>query len=458
MSTRDPHSTQDTPKREDGSLAEQSSTGGDHATPPSEHSPPAQLPSTVSVDTPSNKSGLGSFVVPVVVPEVLEEGSSSEEEEEKEIVPASPKKQAKLLHPAQQCQEELDTEATAEVQLSFTTHACNLSRLRLIRLDHQLPTDLVELDLSENALQSIPEAAVSELRLLQKLNLSNNQLEDVPICIFDIPTLETLLLDHNHVHHVATEHPSNEGKAHLPALVRLGLDWNDLHEFPLKLLLAAPSLAELFLSENAELAGLPDVEILADRKITIKVDNRPRLAAQVEAMQLATRAKNVTIEWNKIYPDRVKDPEHLEEFLFLGSVRTAQCLEVYRDLNIGFVLTAGRHLQVAMAPDMEQLELALDDLPGEDLIPFFEKAFEFIEKARLSRRGILIHCFAGMSRSVAITIAYLMWAKGLSRDAALALVRETRPAANPNEGFMKGLLRYEKYLEQHRTRNGRQMK
>ena len=156
-------------------------------------------------------------------------------------------------------------------------------------------------------------------------------------------------------------------------------------------------------------------------------------------------ASYLEITWNKIYPDKVLD------FLYLGSLRTAQCPEVYQDLDIGFILTAGRHLQVKIGESMEQLELGIDDLPGEDMKPFFKEAFDFIERARAAKRGILIHCFAGMSRSVTFTAAYLMHMMyPMTRDEALHLIRQSRPAAKPNDGFMRGLLEWEAILKKER--------
>eukprot|EP00658_Telonema_sp_P-2_P033341 TRINITY_DN24490_c0_g1_i12.p1 TRINITY_DN24490_c0_g1~~TRINITY_DN24490_c0_g1_i12.p1 ORF type:complete len:136 (-),score=30.28 TRINITY_DN24490_c0_g1_i12:393-800(-) len=98
---------------------------------------------------------------------------------------------------------------------------------------------------------------------------------------------------------------------------------------------------------------------------------------------------------------------------------------------------------------MRHLELVVDDIPGaaSDIEPLFDEAIAFITEARKAKRGILIHCFAGLSRSVTITVAYLMKTLyPMTRDDALALIRQSRPAAEPNRGFMETLLKYEKVL------------
>jgi len=52
---------------------------------------------------------------------------------------------------------------------------------------------------------------------------------------------------------------------------------------------------------------------------------------------------------------------------------------------------------------------------------------------------VLVHCFAGQSRSVALVLAYLVMERGLRQEEALALVRKARPGAAPNAGFMRQL-------------------
>ena len=47
------------------------------------------------------------------------------------------------------------------------------------------------------------------------------------------------------------------------------------------------------------------------------------------------------------------------------------------------------------------------DHPDFDLTEYFDKSYEFIEKAS-KKSNILVHCKAGISRSATIVIAYLM--------------------------------------------------
>ncbi len=68
-----------------------------------------------------------------------------------------------------------------------------------------------------------------------------------------------------------------------------------------------------------------------------------------------------------------------------------------------------------------------------DAIPAatFREAIDFLVLCRSERRRTLLHCAAGVSRSVTIMAAYLMKIKGMSPADALLHIMERRPEAAP---------------------------
>lgn len=59
---------------------------------------------------------------------------------------------------------------------------------------------------------------------------------------------------------------------------------------------------------------------------------------------------------------------------------------------------------------------------------------------------MLVHCYAGVSRSVTIVVAYIMKKYNWNVDEALNFVKEKRVVAKPNDGFMKQLKQFEETL------------
>ena len=60
---------------------------------------------------------------------------------------------------------------------------------------------------------------------------------------------------------------------------------------------------------------------------------------------------------------------------------------------------------------------------------------------------------AGVSRSAAIVIAYLMSRENMTYNEAVDLVEEKRPFINPNEGFKAQLKQLGAYLKNKRDFN-----
>ena len=68
------------------------------------------------------------------------------------------------------------------------------------------------------------------------------------------------------------------------------------------------------------------------------------------------------------------------------------------------------------------------------------------DEGRSKDEGVLVHCLAGISRSVTITMAYLMFKMNMSLNEAYDLVRSRKSNISPNFHFMGQLLDFERQL------------
>ena len=83
------------------------------------------------------------------------------------------------------------------------------------------------------------------------------------------------------------------------------------------------------------------------------------------------------------------------------------------------------------------------DVPESGLLECFEECFRFIDSALNAGGHVYVHCNAGVSRSPAVVIAYLMKTKTLSYEQAFLQVKQKRSVINPNSGFVQQLKQYE---------------
>ncbi|KFZ65332.1 Dual specificity protein phosphatase 22, partial [Antrostomus carolinensis] len=75
----------------------------------------------------------------------------------------------------------------------------------------------------------------------------------------------------------------------------------------------------------------------------------------------------------------------------------------------------------------------------------FRESIKFIHECRLTGEGCLVHCLAGVSRSVTLVVAYIMTITDFGWEDALSVVRAARSCANPNMGFQRQLQEFEKH-------------
>lgn len=127
--------------------------------------------------------------------------------------------------------------------------------------------------------------------------------------------------------------------------------------------------------------------------------------------------------------------------VYVGGIASASSKSQLAENNVTHICTV-LHYEFHASTGKQTIFLA-DDSPSQDLSRYFKDACLFIHEARISGGGVLIHCACGVSRSVTITLAYLMVISGLPLCQLYKAIQGARPCAFPNLGFVRQLIEFE---------------
>ncbi|MBN3295030.1 dual specificity protein phosphatase 16 [Amia ocellicauda] len=134
--------------------------------------------------------------------------------------------------------------------------------------------------------------------------------------------------------------------------------------------------------------------------------------------------------------------------LYLGAQSdvTKDCLS---SLGISDVLSVSRCCpQPSFLSPTRFLRVPIDDSLNDQLLPWLPLALLFIDQSRGQRGGVLVHCAAGVSRSAALAVAYVMHHLGQGLDDAYRFVKDRRPSISPNFNFLGQLQHFQIILAQ----------
>ncbi|XP_072295465.1 dual specificity protein phosphatase 22-B-like [Eucyclogobius newberryi] len=130
--------------------------------------------------------------------------------------------------------------------------------------------------------------------------------------------------------------------------------------------------------------------------------------------------------------------------LYLGNVKDAQDKELLKAHNITHILSI-HDTAAPVLEDVTYLCIAASDHSKQNLTQYFRETIVFIHESRMKGESCLVHCVAGVSRSVTLVVAYIMTVTGRGWVESLAAVRAARPCAGPNLGFLRQLEEFENF-------------
>lgn len=128
--------------------------------------------------------------------------------------------------------------------------------------------------------------------------------------------------------------------------------------------------------------------------------------------------------------------------LYVGAYETTASIhQGLERLGVTHIVTVA-HDQPPRFPDLYKYSsYPIYDHTNEDIYPILVAASEYIDEVLTSSPSnvVLVHCYAGISRSVSVVCAYLIAHKGLSYMEALEHVRRARHFVCPNSSFRGAL-------------------
>ena len=173
--------------------------------------------------------------------------------------------------------------------------------------------------------------------------------------------------------------------------------------------------------------NIPHLEIEKEKKINVISSNNPNVFLFEPTEQIG--------------PINEAKPSSLfceieDNFLYLSGYKFASDTAQLKKNNITHIINAAGSNCANVSTDIRYLTLNLKDNTKENIECVFYMCIDFIMKAKEQNGKVLIHCYQGRSRSVAIAMAYYIYKYKTSVEKTLTYIQSKRPRADPNLGFI----------------------
>jgi protein-tyrosine phosphatase len=142
--------------------------------------------------------------------------------------------------------------------------------------------------------------------------------------------------------------------------------------------------------------------------------------------------------------EKIPTFNHIITNLYLGDINSTQvkCLE---SNNIKIVVNIS-NTSYEKIDGITYYDFNIDDDSNEDILQFFESFYNIVSNAETNNLNVLVHCMNSVSRSVTLTLSYLL-KKSMTLCQAFQYLKSKRTQyTKPNTGFTKQLISYESKL------------
>lgn len=142
-----------------------------------------------------------------------------------------------------------------------------------------------------------------------------------------------------------------------------------------------------------------------------------------------------------IYGEFYLPPSEISPILFVGNYLNGAELALANPRDFHAVLNVSTERPYAKRPGIAYCEVPFDDGAG---IPVeaFTKCMDFLMFQYETGNRTLVHCAAGVSRSVCTAAAFMHISEQMPFDAALSHIKKRRPIAQPHPNVMTSVRKF----------------
>jgi len=121
--------------------------------------------------------------------------------------------------------------------------------------------------------------------------------------------------------------------------------------------------------------------------------------------------------------------------IYVGSYADASSEQYLSDRGITHVITCADEFPSSLLRPGYKIQI-VDDVADSKTKKYFLEAASVLDRWVKEDKKIMVHCFAGMSRSVSVVITYFMMYKGWSFDLAYNHLKQRRYQTKIHPGFI----------------------
>lgn len=138
------------------------------------------------------------------------------------------------------------------------------------------------------------------------------------------------------------------------------------------------------------------------------------------------------------------EPTWIIDNIYLGNGYNASNYKIIEEKNIKTIINVTKEIDnyFEYTNEFNYIKIPINDTNTSSLFNHFDTLLKYINKHQQNDGNILIHCFAGRSRSATIVTLYLMHKYNMSLDNAIEYIKKKRNIININVTFYKELKKW----------------